>query len=237
MKYVIGGVVLIMAGLFLSYWAHKKGEEEQRHYEDDKWVLTRMEDALEIAKKIDKSSEEDLMKLKVTISVLPAEDQEDLMPYVDLRLTILTFQEAEKLLEEAASMHRTLGEDGDELHPMVNRLLTRAIKKYEESKRIVDNLGEMEDEDDYNFTLNYVKGEVYFRHLQLLRTPETANALFKSTVNYFKFALRYRPRDTNTVVNIELLIKKQNQFASANPKLQKRQLLNSKAGLGSSKGN
>ena len=236
MRYILAGTVLIAAGLFLSYWSHKRGETARKDYADGEILLGHMKNALDIAKKIDKGSKKELWELKAAISTLPDKEQEDLMPLVDLRLAILTFQEAEKLLGEAGSMHRTLGDDDGELHPMVNRLLNKSIRKYEESKRIVDNLGEMDDSDNYNFALNYVKGEIYFRHLQLLRTPETANALFKSTVNYFKFALRYKERDTNTVVNIELLIKKQSQFASADPKLQKRQLLN-KAGVGSSKGN
>lgn len=100
------------------------------------------------------------------------------------------------------------------LHPLVVKNLEEAFKMYKEAKELCDRIQQQPDDNNFNFSLNYFKGEVYYRHTQFLSTPETAKELFDQTLVYWKHALRYNARDVDTVINIELLIKNQQQMLS-----------------------
>lgn len=125
------------------------------------------------------------------------------------------------------------------LHPMTIQLLNKAIDCYDNARKEIDKLSENSDA-NFNFSLNYLKGEIYYRVLEYMSEQNTAQELFNQTLSYYKIALRHKAGDINTVVNIELLIKNQNSLLAnaSDPQAKHKQMLNSrKAGLGNSKGN
>ena len=124
-------------------------------------------------------------------------------------------------------------------HPLVLEALNDAIKLYEESKDEIDLVGEIGNSNDFNFVLNYTKGEIYFRSTQFLSNKETAVEYFNQTVESFKKALKFNPRNINTEINIELLINKKDQMLqNANkPGHQRlRQLQQIQPGMGNNQG-
>jgi hypothetical protein len=109
---------------------------------------------------------------------------------------------------------------------------------YELARKEVEKLKDTSD-NDFNYNVNYLKGEIYYRFLELIADQETSQEIFNQTVTYYKQALRYRPNDINTVVNIELLIKNQSNLVSTTPnQSRKKQMLTSKKfGINKSSGN
>jgi hypothetical protein len=121
------------------------------------------------------------------------------------------------------------------IHPAAQAALEKAEKLYISSKKQIDKLNDIAGDKDYNFSLNYTKGEIYHRHLMFLSTQENQQELFTQTAMHYKKALTYRPGDTNTIVNIELLLK-QAQGGGGQGQSQPQRMLN-QMGVGKSKGN
>jgi hypothetical protein len=184
-------------------------------------------------------------------------------PYVTLKKASLLFNQGEYYLHRAEEIEFSLSSppkpagppDVDpenpnvepiaapneqrKYHPLTIQMLQKATDSYEAARKEVDKLSENTDI-EFNFGMNYLKGEIYYRFLEFMSDSDTAQELFNQTLNYYKIALRHKPGDINTVVNIEILIKNQNDFLSnaSNPQVKRKQMLNvRKAGLGSSKGN
>jgi tetratricopeptide (TPR) repeat protein len=187
---------------------------------------------------------EEVRVLLSKLESLPPELQEKVTPAVKLRLAILNFQEAERLLNRARQLQAALTPPQPQslppppppIHPQAMELLQKAIPLYEEAKKDVDRLSDRKDNPSYNFLLNYTKGEVYHRHLMLFGNEETAKELFSQAVTYYKMALRHKPGDTDTVINIELLIR-DGEGMGQGPQQQRNRLLNQQPGSGRSKGN
>jgi hypothetical protein len=124
-------------------------------------------------------------------------------------------------------------------HPLTLVNLEKAFALYDKARKESEKLKEGDD-NDFNFNINYLKGEIYYRILELMADQESAPELFNQTLSYFKFALRNRNNDVDTSVNVELLIKNQNSLMNnANsPQARKKQMLNSgKFGVGKTSGN
>lgn len=190
---------------------------------------------------------------------LSEQDRVKLAPYVSLKKASLLFNQAEYYLRRAAEIESSvvapepkpmpMVEDFEnpveqlpqpqQYHPLTVEMLKKATDLYERARKEAEKLTEGADI-DLNFSLNYLKGEIYYRYLELLADNDTAQELFNQTLNYYKLALRYKPGDIDTVVNVELLIKNQSSLlANANnPNAKRKQMLNvRKAGFGGSKGN
>jgi tetratricopeptide (TPR) repeat protein len=162
--------------------------------------------------------------------------------YVDLKKVINEFREGQEILSKAVELQSSLTPDGlnmEKFHPLVNKRIEEAMGFFEKSKIKSDQLDELAMDNEYNFVLNYTKGEIYYRYLQFFGSPETALELFNQTVTYYRNALTYKPRDIDTVVNIEILIKEKSKLLSqaANPGDRKQQILSPKFGRGKNKGN
>lgn len=173
--------------------------------------------------------------------------------YYDLKVCTLKFQRAEGLLNRAREVQKELVkpkempyiretpgvvEEKEEIHPLALSLLKEAIELYKNCKEECDKLVENEDI-DFNFALNYLKGEIYFRNLELLATPETMKELFEQTIGSFKNALKAKPRDIDTIVNIELLLKNSEKLLAMmnRPSVRLNQMLKPRAGQGKYRGN
>jgi len=183
------------------------------------------------------SSSDDLHEVNDNISSLPDDIKSSLMPIVFLKSATFKFRQAEAYMARAKKLHESISmedkpqeepsteydEFGDPTtrppeppakvpHPLVVEALNDAIKLYKESKDEIDLVGEIGDSNDFNFVLNYTKGEIYFRSTQFLSNEETAVEYFNQTVESFKKALKFNPRNINTEINIELLINKKDQM-------------------------
>lgn len=264
-KLLLLGVVLLLAGGgVIAYGVI--AQDKQNAADRVRWQET--QEARKFSKFVeqvnDAKTKDDYKALEATIATLPKKQQEALAPHVKLKQAVLNFAEAEELLNRARGLQtsltvptpppekRQVGVDSmgnpvyaqdqpepTKIHPTAMKLFNEAVPLYESSKREMDRLTEIKGNDAYNFRLNYVKGEVYHRYTQLFATQETARELFNQTVTFYKHALRYKPADTDTVINIELLIKDEQGMAgnAGQPQQQKSKLLNQAAGSGRSKGN
>jgi hypothetical protein len=208
---------------------------------------------------------ESLEHIEIIESLMPdlsKQNREKLAPYISLKKASLLFNQGEYYLRRAGEIESSVAEpkqppmisddpenhqgveqlpspQPQQYHPLTVEMVKKAVDFYERARKEADKLTESVDV-DFNFGLNYLKGEIYYRHLELLADNDTAQELFNQTLNYYKLALRYKPGDIDTVVNVELLIKNQsNLLADANnPQVKRKQMLNvRKAGLGSGRGN
>ena len=264
-KLIFLGVLLLAAGIgVVAYgrWAQQK----QNITDDSRWEeIKQAEKYASFVKKFNTvASKDDFTALEKDLSSLPKKYQESLGPQIKLKVAILNFAEAEDLLDRARGMQQSLtvpsippaprqvGVDAmgqpvytqdppepPKIHPAAMELLNKATPLYKDCKREVDRLAEVKGDDTHNFRLNYIKGEVYHRYTQLFATQETVRELFNQTVTCYKHALRYKAADTNTVINIELLIRDEQGMAGGPGPGQQQQmkLLNQAAGSGRLKGN
>jgi tetratricopeptide (TPR) repeat protein len=175
------------------------------------------------------------------IASLDERGKNRLTPYVSLKRARFWFSEGESYLKKAVEIDTAVGGDDDKpIHPLTQKMLDQAFVYWEKARKEAEKMTGENEDNDFKFHLDYLKGEVYYRFLQYLSDRETAREMFNQCVTYYKHALRSRPGDINTVVNIELLIKNERDLAGGgdDPKSRKKQMLNSKKfGIGSSSGN
>jgi len=232
MKWLLFSLLLALAGAGLLAYNH--------YHEQDRLVAEGRRDALvketeevnELSRLITSTKDKDcLLALQGR-----AKGHKRLEPVLQLAIATAVFEEAEVSLAKAVEVNNALATPPTPppppvfdqmgqpvlqpppppppLHPLVVKNLEAAFKQYKEAKELCDRIQQQPDDDNFNFSLNYFKGEVYYRHTQFLSTPETAKELFDQTLIYWKHALRYKARDIDTVINIELLIKNQQQMLS-----------------------
>lgn len=210
----------------------------------------------------DAKSLDDLDKAEKEMHGLPTAYKERLMPILSLKKATFWFNEAEDYLRKASEIERSVApvpqdpmppaqnlldnpeqipppQQPRELHPLTLINLNKAIALHERARKECEKLKDSFNT-DFDYHVNYLKGEIYYRILELVADQESAPALFNQTLTYYKYALRSRSNDMNTVINIEILIKNQNELLgdAGNPQARKKQMLNSKKyGIGKSSGN
>jgi tetratricopeptide (TPR) repeat protein len=206
----------------------------------------------------------DLEKAEFAMRTLPQDYQDRITPTITLKRAALYFNEAEEYLRKAAEIENAVAsvqppppppmpsdpenpENPEpvpppavprELHPLTLINFNKAVDLYEKARKEGEKLKDT-GRADFDYHMNYLKGEIYYRILQFMADPEAAHEIFNQTLTYYKYALRNRTSDINTIINIEILIKNQNSLlANANPQAKKRQMLSSKRyGVGRSTGN
>jgi len=244
MKIVFGLVFLGLAVLTFCFIDNKQAQVDNIEY--DQAVLdhsSQMADNAARSAINNAKSLGDLHKIKK----LPKE----LAPYHSLKEAMFIYKQGEVLIERAAQIENALHvpvppsihEDEDDntpsqqLNPKTAKLLKESQVCYEQARKIVDNLAETTDK-DFNYHLNYLKGLIYHRYLIFFSSQENATELFNQSITHYKNALKNKPSDVDTVINIELLIKDGKGFAGASPRVQRNKMLNiRKAGLGTRTGN
>jgi len=242
MKKMICGLIFIGLGFFtVDYFSKLEKsldddvtQQLNRVYEED--VLdNKVREMVNKAQNLD-----DLVQVESSMGSLSEAKRTKLLPMISLKKSKFWFNEAEQYLMKAAEIERAVDTQVDDkaLHPLTVINLEKAFALYDKSRKEVDKIKDSNDK-DFNYHVNYLKGEVYFRTLEFMSNQDSAQELFNQTLTYYKYALRNRPSDINTVINIEILIKNQNKLASnMNPKARKKQMLNSKKfGVGRSSGN
>ena len=261
MKWLFFSFIFVLAGVGMLFYGHRYDKQRllaERHKET---LLKEISDINEFSEVISTTkSKEKLLVLQARVKDLSESNRLRLEPNLQLAIAIVTFEEGEVYLAKAVEVNnaltlppppppapmidKTTGQPipqvpppAPPLHPLVVKNLEAAFESYKLARELCDHI-QQTGNDNFNFSLNYFKGEVYYRHTQFLSTPETAKELFDQTLICWKHALRYKPRDIDTVVNIELLIKNQNQMLSnsVQPSTNRPQMLPPQAGRGKTKG-
>lgn len=205
-------------------------------------------------------TQDDLDKAEMMLQQLPQAYRDSIMPTLSLKRSAFWFNEAEEHLRKAIEIERAVSfpqpppktwppvDESDteqlpppakELHPLTTANLNKAIALYEKARKNAEALKD-DGTTDFNYHLNYLKGEIYYRMLELVADQESAQEIFNQALTYYKYALRSRNNDMNTVINIEILIKNGGGLVNnaGNPQAKKKQLLTSKKyGIGRSSGN
>lgn len=186
------------------------------------------------------------------------DNKDQLVQYAAFKKSKLLFEEAEKYMRQAVEIERavyipspksavqapmvdpnnpyatpttptpTESVDPRIYHPLTIENLNKAFALYEKARKESEKLKEGNDS-NFNFNINYLKGEIYYRVLELMSDQDSATELFNQTLSYYKLALRSRNNDVNTTINIEILIKNKNSLMSNanNPQARKKQMLSS----------
>ena len=262
---LVFGLLFVGIGVFsIHYFSNMEKEDvdyvtlkiNQAH--DEQVLDNKIRDMVNKAVSID-----ELDKATLAMISLPKEYQERLMPTITLKKAAILFSEAESYMRRAIEVENAVvlpqglppmpppdPENPDqqpeqlpppqrELHPLTLVNLNKAIALYEKARKESEKLKETGNP-DFDYHMNYLKGEIYYRILEIMSDPDTAQELFNQTLTYYKYALRNRNSDINTIINIEILIKNQNNLlANANnPQARKKQMLSGKKyGIGRSSGN
>lgn len=266
MKRLIFGLVFVALGLFsINYFSKMENASNDelilhinKDYEDQ--VLDNS-----VRKMVNRArSLNDLEKAEVEMRPLSQQYKDRIAPTISLKKAALLFEQAEDYLRKAIEIENAVAspapqqpmppindpENHDnepipppqqqrELHPLTLVNLNKAVELYEKARKESEKLKDTGDT-DFDYHANYLKGEIYYRLLELVADQESAPELFNQTLTYYKYALRSKNNDMNTVINIEILIKNQNNLLgnAANPQGRKKQMLNSKKyGIGKSSGN
>lgn len=204
-------------------------------------------------------SDDDLGALGKILGANNVYDDQRLTAYLKLRQNMARFKAAEEMLGRAVAIQNafnpppeavpfeTPGTEEEEaakapppqpkIHPIAQDLINKAITLHRKVKQDIDKLRPYPDP-EFRFAFHYLKGEVYYRHLQLDASGETMTEVFAEILESYKKALQDRPKDTNTVINIELLIKNQKKLMNnaEQPRLQRQQNLLQQVGVGKLKG-
>lgn len=210
---------------------------------------------------------DDLERVESQLESLSKESKDKIGPTIALKKSAILFAQAEDYLRKAIEVENAVFEpkvieqpmpppDPENppdnpaevlppptaqpkvLHPLTIVNLNKATALYEQARKAVEKVKDSGDA-DFDYHLNYLKGEIYYRILELIADQESAPELFNQALTYYKYALRNRNSDINTIVNIELMIKNQSGLmGNGNPQARKKQLLNSKKyGISKSSGN
>lgn len=257
MKRFIFGLMFIAIGMFTIY--HFSNAEN--NFED--MEILRMHKGYEeqvldneVRKTVNNAkSISDLEKAETMLQTLPQREQDRIAPYIALKKAVIWFNEAEEYLRKAAEIENATvipdpmplllnpeqipaPQQQRILHPLTTVMLNKAFNLYEKARKESEKLKDIQDS-DFNYHMNYLKGEIYYRILEFLADQESAPEIFNQTLTYYKYALRNRGNDINTIVNIEILIKNQDGLVgdAGNPQRKKQMLNSKKYGIGKSSGN
>ncbi len=236
-KFVIGGLVFCTSLAVLYYCDIEKSKAVSKEYNlhlmkvEDEYNLYKIKESINSAGSLSEIEE----------IYVPEDDK--LKAYVSIKKARLLFLEAEKYFHQAVEIENALANSENQsrsINYLTQRSLDKAIGFWEKARKETELIKDDIGDDKFKFHLNYIKGEIYYRTLQFMSDKESSKEVFKQTVTYYRQALKYRPNDINTVVNIELLIKNESELGGggADNQAKKKQILNSKNyGLGSSSGN
>lgn len=267
MRKLVIGLMFIAIGVFSIHYFSNMEKDDDDHMTlrghrlyDEQLLDNKVRNMVNIAK-----SNDDLVNVELAMQELPKEYQERITPTITLKRAAFLFDEAEDYLRKAIEIENAVAvpnqgppmpppepENSDhspeqipppqaqrELHILTLANLNKAMVLYEKARKEAEKLKDIGNP-NFDYHMNYLKGEIYYRILELMADPDSAQELFNQTLTYYKYALRSRNRDVNTVVNIEILIKNQSSLlANANdPQARKKQALSSKKyGVGRSTGN
>lgn len=234
---VCGLGIAWMAGAI--YWWQKEQKNKKMIAAQEKAAVGQQKLISEFYQKLGQvENQQQLEFLIIDYPSLPVEIQTKIKPIIDLKKAVYAFDKAEIELSKTLKLVEAMGESGPSA--LVLETYFHSLELYKEAKIAVDQLNEIKGDDEYNFSLDYLKGEVYYRILQLVALPEEALDIFNQTVDAFKKALLIRPRDINTEINVEILRKNKDALlAKANVPgdQQMKQLIQQGVGSGQKRGN
>ncbi|MFH1759071.1 MAG: hypothetical protein ABH822_00735 [Patescibacteria group bacterium] len=212
-------VIAVAASLGGGWWLieQDKVEKQQASVENEvdryEKLVNQLYSQLSQANQLD-----NLQLIEQSIKQLKKEDERELRPQLDLAFAEYYFQEAEDNIFRARSIIEATGESAekDGVNVIADQYINRAFDYYRQAKEKIDALPEIVGNDGYNFHLYYTKGNIYFRYLLLMAQREEALEIFNQTAQSWGTALRFKEKDLDTEMNLEMLnIKKQQALQNA----------------------
>lgn len=258
-KLLLLGLFLGVVGVGAIYFGIQEDQKQSQAESDHETRLNHVTSVNGYIERLEKATtSQEVQAILFEIDKLPKDMQEEVKSLGKLKGAILSFQEAEEFLNRAWAIQVATAAPRDEptidpnnpqitippppaaISPLAKQLFQKSVPLYEASKREIDRLSEVKGKGKYNHLLYYSKGEIYHRYLQLFATEETAKELLAQTVTHYKHALRHKPGDMATVINIELLIKESKGNGGGqgqDQRPQRNRLLSQQAGSARFKGN
>jgi hypothetical protein len=147
-----------------------------------------------------------LQSLEALLVDAPYDFSSFFRPQLTLALAAAHYQAAEDYLYRAEGMAAVyVNVDTDEINPLVMENFSLAATNYGEAQKQIDKLKEIEGNADYNFHLQYTRGNIYYRLLQTLAGDEEKMEFFVQAALAWERALDFRTKDHDTQVNLEIL--------------------------------
>jgi len=165
--------------------------------------------------KLEKSdSFQELVELKEIANSLNEDDKERFLRVVGLKFAQRHYLLAEaKIWRARRLVELTEGDDS----PFIEHYVNESIDHYQKAKEEIDALLEATDDDVYNFCLYYTRGNIYYRVLLFIAESDEATEIFNQTAAAWEDALRFRNKDVETEINLELLYKNRDQLMGNGP--------------------
>lgn len=261
-KLFLLAVVVILAGVGLVYYSNSEAEKYESQIADEKENQVLLAKKADLIDRISKTNNrESLLALESELNSFDKSFKESVSPHLNLRIAAVTLADADDKFERARALQISLVIPQEppapaiadipslpdpqnsnrttppKIHPSVQAIVNQAIPLYEDAKKRIDKVQDQKGDSNFNYSLHYLKGEIYHRHLQILATEETQQELFRQTMNEYKLALRERPGDNDTSINIEILIKGGQGGGNDDPNGRRNKILNQAVGFGRTKGN
>lgn len=236
---IVSGLITLVAGLILlqKNWEFSRDEkdrlETRESTEGELKKINYFRSRLGSVKSLG-----ELSSLKKEIESLSESERKNLEPWLNLRLAIVKFYEAEETLARAQQLYQATTtemkkSDSDKImNPFVMKNFEKAIEMYKSLKLDVDKLKEHPSNADYNYSFYTLKGITYYRSLQLLAKKEEAQEVFQQALNAYKNAIRIRPGDTDVEIDIEIMLKNQKGLSDGAEDQGNKKLKNLPAGIG-----
>ena len=128
---------------------------------------------------------------------------------LNLKIARWHFLLAEEKIYRARQLAELTEEDSS---PFVDHYINESFAHYQKAKEKIDELLEATNDDVYNFHLYYTKGNIYYRVLMFLAKQDEAMEIFNQTALAWETALRFKNKDVDTEINLEVLYQKQRQL-------------------------
>lgn len=152
-----------------------------------------------------RSLEDEENFLKNDVPKLSSEEQRTIANIVRAKIFEMRFRKSEQLLARAKNLL-----EQDNYHPVGNSYIESARKIYRDNGELISAIKEFSSDPDQNARLEYLKGVYYYRSLLFMDIKEDSDKikdLIEQSFKSFTAALKYKPKDWDAQVAIEVLQK------------------------------
>ncbi len=212
----------LLVGALLSYKLYLEEKEvgeanavrevEIRHQQSERQLL--LSSIVEMSD-VDKypDPEKRIEGLEVLRPMVGDQDDPKVPSYIrdqfELALAIAYYEAAEDRLYRAQTLAVAYSFNQSDMNPLVMENYLTAVEDYKMAKERIDGIKEIEGNNDFNFSLQYARGNIYFRVLSVIASNDEKREFFEQTALAWERALDFKEKDQDTQINLEIL--KQNQ--------------------------
>ncbi len=228
-KFIVAGILSLLflsVGLVWLYQLYSKEQKiekaniaiqefQQKKESQHEKLLSALADLSNVEKHPD--PEERINTLE-PLKVLTGDSNNPKEPFqirsqLELALAIAYYETAEDRLYRTQSLLVLYGNlPSNDMNPLVMENYNSALENYKKAKEEIDKIKEIKGDDDFNFALQYARGNVYYRVLQILAEDDEKREFFEQTALAWERALDFRVKDQDAQINLELLKTNQQQL-------------------------